>query len=117
MQRSRLELYEEILCALVNKQLTFDAIAYVCNMDCIALHKRLEFLFQQGLIKERNTKNTTWYALTRRGIAISKTLALTKRLEKLQTAIKRIDDALQVVPSLSEYDVEKSKTQKRNKNY
>ena len=117
MQRSKLELYEEILYALVNKRMTVDAIAYACNMDCVALRKRLEFLLQQGLVEEKTFRNVTCYILTRRGLAIFKTLALTKRLEKLQTTMKKIDEALQAIPSLSEYSTEKSKRQRRNKNY
>ena len=117
MHKSKLELYEEILYALVNKHLTVDTIAYICNMDCIALRKRLRFLIQQGLVEEKNFGRVTCYALTRRGLAIFKTLAITKRLKKLQTTMKRIDEALQRIPSLSEYNVEKAKRQKRNKNY
>lgn len=117
MQRSKLELYEEILYALVKRHMTVDAIAYTCNMDCVALRQRLEFLMQNGLVEERNFKRMTCYALTRRGLAIFKTLALTKRLEKLQTTMKKIDEALQTIPSLSEYSAEKAKRQRRNKNY
>ena len=117
MRKSKLEVYEDILYALVNKHLTVDAIAYACNMDCVALRKRLEFLMQQGLVEEKNFRKVTRYALTRRGLAIFKTLALTKRLEKMQTTMKKIDEALQAIPSLSEYNAEKAKRQRRNKNY
>jgi predicted transcriptional regulator len=117
MRRSKLELYEEILYALVNKHLTVDAIAYACNMDCVALRQRLEFLLQHGLVEEKSFSKTACYTLTRRGVAIFKTLALTKRLKKLQTTMKQIDEALQAVPSLSEYSAEKAKRQKQNKNY
>jgi predicted transcriptional regulator len=117
MQRSKLELYEEILYALVNKHLRVDAIAYSCNMDCAALRLRLDFLLQHGLVEERSFSRTTCYALTRRGAAIFKTLALTKRLQKLQTTMKHIDETLHAIPSLSEYSIEKSKRQKQNKNY
>jgi predicted transcriptional regulator len=117
MQRSKLELYEEILYALVNKHLTVDAIAYACNMDCVALRQRLDFLLQHGLVEEKSFSKTTCYALTRRGMAIFKTMALTKRLQKLQTTMKQIDETLQTIPSLSEYSAEKAKRQKQNKNY
>ena len=86
MQRSKLELYEEILYALVNKHLTVDAIAYTCNMDCVALNQRLAFLAKSGLIQEGTCKNKLTYALTRRGAAVSKTLTVTKRLEKLHVS-------------------------------
>ena len=117
MRRSKLELYEDILKALVNKSLTIDSIAYACNMDCIGLRQRLDFLFKSGLVEERNYKKKTRYALTRRGLAIFKTLALTKSLEKLQTNIKRIDEVLQVIPALSEFNAEKTKRKKKNENY
>lgn len=117
MQRSKLELYEEILYALVDRHLTVDAIAYTCNMDCVALRQRLEFLLQNGLVEEKNFKKVTCYTLTRRGLAIFKTLALTKRLQKLQTNMKKVDTALKATPSLTEYNTKKAKRQRRNKNY
>jgi len=117
MRKSKLELYEEILYALVNKNATVDAIAYACNMDCVALRQRLEFLLQNGLVEEKNFKKITCYTLTRRGLAIFKTMALTKRLQKLQTKMKQIDEALQTVPSLSENNTKKANSRKQNKNY
>lgn len=117
MRRSKLELYENVLTALADKHLTVDAIAYACNMHCIALRQRLDFLIENGLVEERNYKEKTRYALTRRGLAIYKTLALTKHLEKLQTNMKRIDEALQAIPSLSEYNAEKARRKKQNENY
>ena len=117
MQKSKLELYEKILYSLVNKRLTVDGIAYACNMDCIALRKRLDFLLQQGLVREREFRTKIFYSLTRRGLAIFKTLVLTKRLEKLQTTMKKIDEALQMIPSLSEYNMQKAKQKSQNKKY
>jgi predicted transcriptional regulator len=117
MRKSKLELYEDILTALVNKSLTVDSIAYVCNMDCFALRQRLNFLIKNDLVEEKTYNTKTRYALTRRGLAIFKTLALTKHLEKLQTNITRIDEALQAIPSLSEYNAEKAKHNKKNENY
>ena len=117
MRRSKLELYEDILTALVDKHLTVDAIAYACSMDCFALRQRLEFLLKNGLIEERHYNKKTRYALTRRGLAIYKTLALTKHLEKLQTNMKKINEALQALPSFSEHNGENVKRGKQNKNY
>ena len=117
MQKSKLEVYEEILFVLVNKSATVDAIAYACNMDCVAMRKRLVFLLRQGLVEEKNFGKVTCYGLTRRGLAICKTLALTKRLQKMQNTMKKIDEALQAVPSLQESNTEKTKRQRRNKNY
>ena len=117
MQRSKLELYEEILYALVKRHLTIDSIAYACNIDCVSLRKRLVFLQQQGLVTEKDFSKGTCYVLTRRGLAIFRTLALTKRLEKLQTTMKKIDEVLRTIPSISEWNTEKAKSQRRNKNY
>jgi predicted transcriptional regulator len=103
MHRSKLELYEDVLYALVKKPLTIDSIAYECNMNCVTLSQRLDFLTKNGLIQQGNYKNKTLYALTRRGLAISKTLAITKRLEQLQTNSKMHGDDLQAVPAISEY--------------
>jgi predicted transcriptional regulator len=117
MQKSKLELYEDVLRALDDKPSTVDNIAYQCNMDCVALRQRLDFLVKNGLVEEENCKEKTVYALTRRGLAIFKTLTITRRLEKLQTTIKMIDEALQAIPALSEYSEEKTKRTRRNKNY
>jgi predicted transcriptional regulator len=110
MQRSKLKLYEDILTALVDRRLTVDAIAYTCNMDCIALRQRLNFLLKSGLVEERNYRKQTRYALTRRGLAIYKTLTITRRLEKLQTTIKNVDEAPKMIPAFSEYNEETPKS-------
>ena len=117
MRRSKLELYEDVLQALMNKPLTVDAIAYACSTDCVVLRQRLDFLIKNGLVEERTYKKGALYALTGRGQAIFKTLAITKRLEKLQNTIRTIDEALQALPSLSEHIEEKAKREQRNKNY
>jgi predicted transcriptional regulator len=117
MQRSKLELYEDILTALVDRRLTVDAVAYACNMDCIALSQRLDFLVKNGMVEEKIYKKQTRYALTRRGLAIYKTLTITRRLEKLQTTIQNVDEALKMIPALSEYNEETPKRTRRNENY
>lgn len=110
MQKSKLELYEEVLNALVNKPLTVDAIAYACNMECITLRQRLNFLIKNNLVEEKIYNRKTCYALTRRGLAIFKTLAITKKLERLQTSIRIIEEALHVLPALTEEGKEKAKS-------
>jgi predicted transcriptional regulator len=86
-------------------------------MDCIVLRQRLEFLVKNGLVEEQSNKKKTRYALTKRGIAIFKTLTITKRLEKLQTTTKSLDEALQMLSTLSELGEEKPKRARRNENY
>ncbi len=86
MRKSKLELYEEIVVALAKNALTSDGIAFQCNTSCVNLQERLEFLIAHNLVEIENSRdNRLFYVLTQRGIAISKTLAITKRLEKLQT--------------------------------
>ena len=107
MRRSKLELYEDVLTALADKHLTVDAIAYACNTDCVVLRQRLDFLGKNGLVEERNYGKKKRYVLTRRGLAVYRTLFITKSLEKLQTNIIRIDEALQSIPFFSEHNAEK----------
>ena len=84
MTRSQLELYGEVLQALAKKRLTIDSIAFECSTDCVFLSQRLAFLAKCGLVQEESHRNKTFYALTRRGIAVSNTLAVTRHLEKLK---------------------------------
>ena len=102
MQRSKLELYEDVLTALSDNPMTIDNLAYVCNMDCVALSKRLDFLIKNNLVEEKTFNKGTFYALTRRGLAIFKTLEITKKLEKLQSSIKIIERTLQALPAFPE---------------
>ena len=86
MRKSKLETYEDIIGCLAEKALTIDSIAFKCGMDCILLQERLDFLLKHNLVDiEISRDNKAFYVLTRRGMAISKTLILTKKLEKLQT--------------------------------
>jgi predicted transcriptional regulator len=117
MRRSKLELYEDVLNALAKKPLTVDSIAYKCNMDCFALRQRLDFLMKNDLVEEKNCKKKTVYALTRRGHVIFKTLTITRHLEKLQTTLKMIGDALQTLPTLREQNEETTRRTRRNENY
>jgi DNA-binding HxlR family transcriptional regulator len=86
-------------------------------MDCVVLRQRLYFLIKNGLVEEKNYKKKTVYALTKRGLAIFKTLSITRRLEKLQVTIKMIGDALQSLPTLSGQNDETTKRTGRNENY
>lgn len=117
MRKSKLELYEAILAALAERHLTVDAIAYACDMDCVALRQRLDFLMKCGMVEEKHYKTKMRYALTRRGLAIYKTLAITKRLEKLQTAVGDVSEALKMLPALSEFNEELPKRADRNEKY
>ena len=110
MQKSKLELYEEVLFALLNKHLTVDAIAFECNMNCVTLRQRLDFLIKNNLVEEKIYGKKTCYALTSRGEAISKTLLITKKLERLQTSIRVVAEALHVLPAVEEQGKEQLKS-------
>lgn len=101
MRKSRLETYEAILEAMLNKPSTIDNIAYETNMDCTILNQRLDFLLRNGLIEERSLHEKTHYALTERGIAVFKTLNFRKYLEKIASTIRTMDEAQELLPEMT----------------
>jgi len=102
MRKSKLESYEEILGALIKKPLAIDAIAYETNTECSVLGRRLEFLIKNGLVEERDSGRKTLYAITERGIAVFKTLNFQKYLEKVVSTIRIMDEAVHIIPAISE---------------
>jgi predicted transcriptional regulator len=85
VRRSKLESYQDIICVLAKKALPIDRLAFECNMDCIILQERLDFLATQNLVTVKySVDDRAFYVLTNRGVAVSKTFTLAKRLEKLQ---------------------------------
>ena len=102
MRRSKLECYEDILEALVKNPLTVDSIAYKTGMDCAILGQRLDFLIKNGLVEKRISSKKTRYAITERGAAVYRTLNLQKYLEKVTKAIRVMDEAIHVIPMISE---------------
>jgi predicted transcriptional regulator len=107
MRKSKLESYEDILGALVKKPLTIDNIAYATDMTCLVLKGRLDFLMRYGLVEERGSSKKKLYSITERGIAVFKTLNFQKYLEKVANTIRTIEDAFQVIPTISERNEEK----------
>lgn len=108
MRRSKLEIYEAILAALSEKPLCVDDIAYECKTNCVLLRDRLTFLVKHNLIEEKVHRKKRLYGLTHRGEAISKTLTIAKRLEKLQTTTI-LDQTLQILPNFAETKEEERK--------
>jgi predicted transcriptional regulator len=106
MRKSKLESYEDVLGALVKKPLTVDRISYETDIDCTILQQRLDSLIKYGLVQERISGKKTLYAITERGTAVFRTLNFQKYLEKVINSIKVMDEAFQVIPTIS----------KRNKN-
>ena len=117
MRKSKLELYEDILSALMDKYLSVDSLAFECNMDCVAVNKRLEFLLENRLVEKNHCNKKVLYSLTTRGEAIQKTLAITKRLNKLKASIKIINKALHALPPPEEENEEATKRTRRDENY
>ncbi len=109
MRRSRLELYEDIIGALAKKALTIDDIAFECNMNCVTLEQRIDFLMKHNLVDlEISLDNRAFYVLTRRGLTIARTLAVAKGLEKMQNKPSfNHDEALRAIAALTENDEEK----------
>jgi predicted transcriptional regulator len=92
MSKSKLENYEAIMQALVDKYLSVDSLAYACGMDCVAVNERLGFLIKNGLVEEKQCHSKTLYALTKRGLSVQKTLAITQRLDALKPTVKATDE-------------------------
>jgi predicted transcriptional regulator len=112
MRRSKLRVYEDILCSLHNEAKTIDEIAYSINTDCMALRLRIGFLLKNKLVEEKNYKKVTLYALTSRGLAIYKTIAITNQLKKLQSNIQKMDKKLQTIHIFSGQELEKQNLKK-----
>jgi predicted transcriptional regulator len=116
MPKSKLESYETLMDALADKYLSVDSLAFACSMDCVAVKQRLGFLIENGIVEEKLCYNKKLYALTKRGSAIQKTLVITRRLQKLKTAVKAVDEAL-VTVSKSSKQREQTRRRRRNENY
>ena len=95
MRRSKLELYLEILEALKDKPLNVDCLSYETNIDCTALKQRLDFLVQNGLIKEKILKKGTLFAVSYRGLAVLKALNVQRHMEQVKEAMLAIEGTIQ----------------------
>jgi len=107
MHRSKLELYQAILEALVKKPLNIDKIAYKTDIDCAILNTYLDFLIINGLAEERMLGNKLLYALTERGAKVFRTLDFQKYLRKISSTLMQIDEAMQTIRDISEDEKEK----------
>lgn len=108
LRKSKLECYEEILGVLVKGPATVDSIAYETDMNCAVLKQRLDFLIENGLVEERVFGRKTKYAVTERGVAVYKTLNFQRYLEKVASAIRVMDEAMEVIPKISEREKRES---------
>ena len=98
MRKSKLELYEEVLSALVDQNLSVDNIAFLCNIDCATAAELLDFLEKNRLVESNHSYIKVLYFLTERGEAVYKTLTKAKRLNKLKESIKAIKEPKPPLP-------------------
>jgi predicted transcriptional regulator len=110
MPRSRLESYENILEALVNKPLSLRDLAIETHIDHAVLGQHLKSLGKNELVEERTAERTTLYAITEKGLAVIKTLDFQKYLRRIKGAIGAVDEALEIISEIPDqgYDVKKS---------
>jgi len=101
MRKSKLELYEEILSVLEDKNLSVDNIAFLCNMECTTAAELLDFLERNRLVENNHSYTKVLYSLTTRGEAVYRRLTVTKRLNKLKKSA-RIKESKHTSPILAE---------------
>ncbi|MGD8545914.1 MAG: winged helix-turn-helix domain-containing protein [Candidatus Bathyarchaeota archaeon] len=99
MRKSKLESYEDILKALVSRNLTTDQMLYQINVDSTILGQRLGFLIKNSLVEEQELGKTTLYTITERGMAVLKALNFQKHLNKIANRIKAVNEELRVLKS------------------
>jgi predicted transcriptional regulator len=116
MRRSKLELYEEILGALLKRPMGIDSLAFETSMDLTILRQHLDFLIKSYLVEERVHTKKTFYANTERGVAVLKILNFQKYIERTASLVRVIEEALKIVPALSK-DGDKKKPDEENENY
>lgn len=102
MRKSKLEIYEEVLSALVDQNLSVDNIAFLCNMDYTTTTELLNFLEKNRLIENNHGYTNVLYSLTTRGEEVYKSLTKTKRLNKLKKSIKTIKETEHALPVRAE---------------
>jgi predicted transcriptional regulator len=102
MPKSKLELYEEILSALVDTKLSVDNLAFLRNMDHATVKSLLEFLEKNQLVENNHSYTNVLYSLTPRGEAVYKSLTKTKRVNKMKESIETIKETKHPLPALAE---------------
>ena len=100
MRKSKLELYEEILSALTDRQLSVDNLATQCNIDCATATDLVDFLEKNQLVENNHDYAKKRYFLTKKGEEVHKTLAKTKRINEMQKSLAKIREDKFALPSL-----------------
>jgi DNA-binding PadR family transcriptional regulator len=101
VRKSRSESYEDILLALINEPLTEFSLTLQVRLDTGSLRQCLGSLVAGGLIEQRSLREIILYAITEKGLAVIRALSFQKYLEKIGGTIRTIDEALRVIPELS----------------
>jgi predicted transcriptional regulator len=91
MRKSKLELYQEILERLKGKQLSLDCLSFESGMDCAALRRRVDFLIQNGLVKEKVLKTGSRFAISAKGLAVLKALDLQRHFDVVRTTVMAVE--------------------------
>jgi predicted transcriptional regulator len=101
MKKSRLEACEEILSALMKEASAVDRLSYETSMDCNTVKQHVHFMMKNGLVNQRKLGKKAIYAATDRGVAVLRALNFQKYLEKVKNSIGTLDEAMQVIPAMS----------------
>lgn len=102
MPKSKLELYEEILSALIDNNLSVKNLALLCNIDLATITKILDFLEKNRLVENNHSYIKILYSLTPRGEAVYKSLTKTKRANKIKESIKTLKQTKHTIPTRTE---------------
>ena len=102
MRKSKLELYEEVLSVLVDKNLSVDNIALLCDMDCATATELVDFLERNRLVENNHSYTKILYSLTTKGEAVYNSLIKTKRVNKLKESINAIKETEETIIPLVE---------------
>jgi predicted transcriptional regulator len=95
MRKSKLEVYQDILEGLKSKALSLDCLSYETGIDCRALRRKVNFLMENDLIRERVLKSEIRFALSSKGLAVLGALNVQKHFEIVKTALMAVEEPLQ----------------------
>jgi predicted transcriptional regulator len=101
MVKSKLELYEEILSTLSDRQLSIDSIASKCNIARATVTDLVDFLQDNQLVKNNHDYALKLYSLTEKGKAVYNSLSKIKRINEMRKSLTKNKEIS--LPSLAEF--------------
>jgi predicted transcriptional regulator len=101
MRKSKLELYEEILSALSDRQLSIDSIALQCNIGRATVTDLVDFLQKNKLVENNHDYAQKLYSITKKGDKVYYSLAKIKRISKIRKSL--VNNEGIPLPSLAEF--------------